>query len=291
MYFRQICTGLTVALGLAGQPGSADTITGPTSRVVVTSSECPGQLCRDVFGDSAEILLWPVGNPTRSGAFLSYDASSSAAGIFASAVVSNRARNGTVTVYARDVFTLGTLDKTKPETLETTALLNVSGTAGEGLGGDGSRFRLRSGISGVRPVAEVSLGSLVGTSSIETTSVQLGGLLDGVIQPGVANLSQTPAQDITVTVGVPFQLKIFMELFHVLDWSSPASFVQSSFTNSARVGFDLPEGYFITSARGYSQGLPVAPPPAPTAPIPLPAALPMLVAGLALLFGLRRRRG
>lgn len=262
----------------------------PVSRTTVISSECFQQTCFQGDGNATGVILWPAGTNNEFEPFLSYGASSSGLGMYASIDVRNQARNGTVNHISRDVFTLGTIDPNKPDSIELTARLNVAGqsrTGGHSLSSTPASYvTVRSLLSNALTPGVGTINQGFGGGADETTRIQLGGQINGIDQPLAANILQSLTSYLTLDVGVPFELRMQLDIAQVHGWSGTSSFVQSDFSNSALIGFDLPEGYFITSARGYSQGVTEE----NGISVPEPGSLALLGAGLLGLVTLRRWR-
>jgi hypothetical protein len=109
-----------------------------------------------------------------------------------------------------------------------------------------------------------------------------------VINVGVAF---APELDLRVIVGGSFNLLSVMSLSLGISGDSDRAIGGAAFGNSALISFDLPEGYFITSERGYSQGLPIDPvDPADPSVIPLPAGGVLLLSAFGLMGWASRRR-
>ena len=286
MHFRKCCPALALVISMSAPPGIAATLTGPFSQVTVASSECPGGLCFQGPGDTAGIVLWQAdglpGRQRQGEAFMTYIATSNALGIYAAANVTRFARNGTVSITGRDVFTVGALDPAMPLMLDIQAVLAVSGLSFIGENADNSQARITSRLSGALPTTTGFGGSAFTGGTSETTSVILGGRDGDTNRPNAQLITHRLVNDITIEVGVPFQLQASLELVQILSWTTGGSFVESDFGNSALISFELPEGYFITSELGYSQGLTV---------IPLPASGLLLLSAFGVMGSLARLRG
>lgn len=285
MWMPKIGLGIICALGLSAQQGEAAVI---SSLAVEGGTGCgiPVRLC--YFGvPNSGSFEHAFGSGEH---FMHYNASSDARGLFSDFSLFNFSSNsGALTLRSTDVFTITPIGLGGPAFVEVTARLRVSGRFGiEELGSGGSAFASARGIiSATQPGV---VGNIVVDGSNRDKSTGQINLLDPVFIIENPNVILWPELVLLVEVGRAFNLETTMETRLNYSGTSNNAIGGAAFSDSALISFDLPEGYFITSERGYIQGLQDAPEPDPgdVVAVPLPGTLPMLLTGL-LLLGLRGR--
>jgi hypothetical protein len=272
---RQICFGLVLALGLPGLQAGAATLSvfgGPVG------GGCNNFICYSGEPTSGTLRT------TSGEAFMNYNASVNARGMFADFSIFGFAANtGTLSLRSTDVFTVGQIRPGGPTTADITARLRLSGRFGvaelEG-GGAAARARGRALFTAPRGVPGVTILEEDGKDMI----VRIDLLENAVERPPEVGVNIEPRMTLRVEVGRPFSLEKVIELNVGFSNASDDAVGGAAFGESALISFDLPEGYFITSQRGYSQGVPVDPTD-PTIPsvIPLPAGGVLLLSAFGLM--------
>ena len=275
MRIRQICFGLVLALGLPGLQAGAATMTASGGPAL---GGCSNVVC--YLGPPTSGSL----STTDGEAFMRYNASVNARGLFADFSVFGFASNsGELTLRSTDLFTVGQIKPGGPTTLDITARLRVTGRLGVG-GIDKSRGWTATGSARaiINTPGGVPGGAVLdGSNTNDSVNVDFTKLSAEL--PPEAGVTLTPWMLLRVEVGRAFELEKRLALNVGFNNASDSATGGAAFGQSALIEFDLPEGFFITSERGYSQGLPVD----PTDPID-PSVIPLPAGGLLLLsaFGL-----
>lgn len=283
MRIRQICFGLVLALGLPALQASAATLQvfgGPPL------GGCSNFVCYSGEPGSGSLVAF-IGKDNQN-PFISYNASVTNRGLFASFSLMNFSVNqGNLTLRSTDVFTIGTLNTGAPQTVDVTARMRITGQFGatdpqEVFSGSG---RVRGILGASQPdLRNVTLDRSGADVTISEDLVQ-----DRIVlSPGI---SFRPEIDLRVEVGRAFELQSTLSLNLGFQAKTDRATGGANFGNSALISFELPEGYFITSERGYSQGLPVdTVDPADPSVIPLPAGGLLLLSALGFMGWASRRR-
>lgn len=270
MRFRQICFGLALSLGNPAFETDAATLTvfgGPVG------GGCNNFAC--YFGPPTSGTL----NTTDGTSFMSYNASVTGRGMFADfSIFGFNPNSGSLGLSSTDVFTINQIGPGGATTVDVTAKLRVSGTFGIANFGSPNgqasaqvraRFTAPRGVPGVTILQENARDISV-RPNVDKDQV--------VIDVGV-----TLEPEITLRVDVGRSFGLETNLFLNLGFFAPSGNATggAAFGESALISFDLPDGFSITSQRGYSQGVPA---------IPLPAGGALLLSALGMIGWVSRRR-
>lgn len=283
MHVPQICFGLVLALGLPGLQAGAATMT--------ASGGPPLGGCSNVVCYSGPPTSGAL-STTDGDAFMRYNASVNARGLFADFSVFGFASNsGELTLRSTDLFTVGQIKPGGPTTLDITAQLLVTGRLGvEGIDKTTGWTATGSARAIINTPRGVPGGAVLdGSNTNDSVNVDFTKLSAEL--PPESGVTLTPWMLLRVEVGRAFELEKRLALDVGFNNASDGATGGAAFGNSALISFDLPEGFFITSQRGYSQGLP-ADPADPTNPsvIPLPPGGVLLLSALGLMGWASRRR-
>ena len=288
MHVRQICFGLFLALGVPGLQAGAATMTASGGPPL---GGCSNVVCY-LGPPTSGTLTTQAGEPFNGAAFMDYNASVNARGMFADFSVFGFASNsGALTLRSSDVFTVGQIQPGGPTTLDITARLLVTGRLGvEGIDKTTDWIALGSARAIINTPRGVPGGAVLdGSNTNDSVNVDFTKLSAEL--PPESGVTLTPWMLLRVEVGRAFELEKRLALDVGFNNASDSATGGAAFGDSALISFDLPEGFFITSERGYSQGLP-ADPADPTNPsvIPLPPGGVLLLSALGLMGWASRRR-
>jgi hypothetical protein len=281
---RQICFGLVLALGLPGLQAGAATLQvfgGPVG------GGCNNFICYSGPPTSGTLRT------TSGEAFMTYAASVDQNGMYASFGLQGfNSNRGNLDLRSTDRFTVGQIGPGGATTVDITARLRVSGQFGArdgGPGGDilGGLANASAQFTAPRNVPGVTI--LDESGIFERVLIDL--LDDEINVAPMIGVQLAPQMTLRVEVGRAFDLQKILSLSMNFASRTDEATGGASFGRSALISFDLPEGYFITSQRGYSQGVPVDPTD-PTDPsvIPLPAGGVLLLSAFGLMGWASRRR-
>jgi hypothetical protein len=277
---RQICFGLALALGLPGLQAGAATLQvfgGPVG------GGCNNVICYSGAPTSGTL------STTGGAAFMNYNASVTGRGLFADfSLFGFKSNRGNLGLRSTDRFTVNQIGPGGATTADITARLRVTGQfgvqdspVGEVLGGSAIA---RAFFSAPRNVPGVTILEEAG----KDVRVNLDLLEDAVVLPPAVGVDIRPSMTLRVEVGRAFDLEKVLSLSMNFAGKTDDVTGGAAFGESALISFFLPEGFYITSERGYSQGLPADPADPPV--IPLPAGGVLLLSALGLLGWASRRR-
>ncbi|MGY6634461.1 MAG: hypothetical protein ACXIU8_12065 [Alkalilacustris sp.] len=278
MHVRQICFGAVLALGLPALQAGAATLQvfgGPVG------GGCNNFICYSGAPTSGTLRTT---NATLNGAantaFLNFNGSVTGSGLFAAfSLYGFPVNRGNLTLSSTDVFTIGEIRPGGPTTADITVRLRTSG---------------QFGASNLGPSGQVATPSARGILALTggAATVLDETRRDVIVRPdlnlgsAVVNVGVVfaPELELRVVVGEAFTLSTSLSMAIGISGDSDRAIGGAAFGNSALISFDLPEGYFITSERGYSQGLSVDPVD-PTNPpvITLPAGGALLLSAFGLM--------